>query len=71
MATTREQLQKMLDDIPDDRLGEARFALKLLSLPEDDEPLTDEELESVREGRAASARGEYVTSDELKRRFGW
>ena len=71
MATTREQLRKMLDDIPDDRLDEAGAALTLLSVPEDDEPLTEEELESIREGRAAYARGEYVTNDELKRRLGW
>jgi hypothetical protein len=71
MATTREHLQKILDDLPDDRLDEARLALSLLSVPEDDEPLTDEELESIREGRAAYARGEYVTNDELKRRLGW
>ena len=70
MAMTREQLRKMLDDIPDDRLDEAGFALRLLSVPEDDEPLTDEEMESIREGRAAYARGEYVTNDEMKRRLG-
>lgn len=71
MATTREQLQKLLDQLPDDRLDEARAALALLSVPEDDEPLTDEELESIHEGRIAYARGEYVTNDEMKRRMGW
>jgi len=71
MATTRDQLRKRLDEIPDDRLDEARLALALLNVPDDDEPLTDEDLESIREGRAAYARGEYVTNDELKRRLGW
>jgi hypothetical protein len=65
MSATREQLRKMLDEIPDDRLDEARFALMLLSLPEDDEPLTEEELESIREGRAAYARGEAIPDEEL------
>jgi hypothetical protein len=66
MATTREQLQKMVDEIPEDRLDEARFALMLLSLPEDDEPLTDEEVESIREGRAAYFRGEAVPDETLR-----
>ncbi|MFN8633569.1 MAG: hypothetical protein U0893_06905 [Chloroflexota bacterium] len=71
MATTREELHKLLDELADDRLDEARMALALLNVPEVDEPLTEEELESIREGRAAYARGEYVTNDELKRRMGW
>lgn len=66
MATTRDQLRKMLDDIPDDRLDEAGAALTLLSVPEDDEPLTDEELESIREGRVAYARGEAIPDEELR-----
>jgi hypothetical protein len=66
MATTREQLQRMVDDLPDDRLDEARFALTLLSVPEDDEPLTDDELESIREGRAAYFRGEAIPDEELR-----
>jgi hypothetical protein len=70
VATTREQLRKLLDELPDDRLDEAGTALRLLSVPEDDEPLTDEELESIREARAAYYRGEYTTNDDLKRRLG-
>lgn len=66
MATTREHLRKMLDELPDDRLDEARLALSVLNVPEDDEPLTDEELESIREGRAAYARGEAVPDEELR-----
>lgn len=60
----------MLDNLPEDRLDEAQAALTLLSVPEHDEPLTDEERESIREERAAHARGEYATSDELKHRLG-
>ena len=56
----------MLDEIPDDRLDEAGAALMLLSVPEDDEALTDEELESIREGRAAYARGEAIPDEELR-----
>jgi len=71
MATTREDLRRLLDALPDDRLDEARAALTLLTVPEDDEPLTDEELASIEEGRAAYARGDYITNDELKARMGW
>ena len=70
MATTREQLRKLLDQLPDDRLDEAGAALALLNVPEDDEPLTDEELESIREGRIAYARGESIPHDEAMRRLG-
>jgi hypothetical protein len=66
MATTREQLRKMLDELPDDRLEEARMALTLLNVPEDDEPLTEEELESIREGRIAYIRGETIPDEELR-----
>src|SRR5688572_26443846 len=47
MATTRDQLRKLLDELPDDRLDEARLALALLNVPDDDEPITAEELEAI------------------------
>jgi hypothetical protein len=71
MAITRERLHELLDDLPEHRLEEAASALALLSVPEDDEPLTDEELESIREGRAAYARGETISDNELARKMGW
>lgn len=71
MVTTREDLQRLLDALPDDRLDEARAVLTLLAVPEDDEPLTDDELVSIREARAAYARGEFSTNDDLKVRMGW
>lgn len=66
MATTRAELRRLLDELPDDRLDDARAALALLSAPEDDEPLTDDELASIREGRAAYARGEAIPDEELR-----
>lgn len=62
MTTTREQFHAMVDA--------ARHALWTLTIPEDDEPVTDEDREAIRAGREAYARGEYVTNDELKRRLG-
>lgn len=53
MAITREHLHRLLEEVPDDRLQEAASVLTLLSVAEDDEPLADDELESIREGLAA------------------
>ena len=70
MATTREQLRKKLDDIPDDRLDEAWFALSLLSVPDDDEPVTDEDLEAITRGREAYRRGETISDEVVRRELG-
>jgi hypothetical protein len=79
MSITRERLHELLDDVPDDRLADVEAAIvdaaapyrPIEDAPEDDEPLTDEDLEAIHEGREAYARGEYITDDELKRRMGW
>jgi len=79
MAITREQARELLDAVPDDRLSEAAAALEpladpmlvvLLNAPEDDEPLTDEDRAAIAEGKADIARGDVVSADEMKRRFG-
>jgi predicted transcriptional regulator len=36
----------------------------------DDEPLSDEDLSAIREGRKAIARGDFVTLEELKKDLG-
>jgi hypothetical protein len=79
MAMTRQQLHELLDDVPDDRLADVEAAIvdaaapyrPIEEAPEDDEPVTAEDLQAIREGREAYARGEYITDDELKRRMGW
>jgi hypothetical protein len=70
MATTREQLRKMLDELPDDRLDEARMALALLNVPEDDEPTTAEDLEAIARGREAYRRGETIPDEVVRRELG-
>lgn len=70
MATTRERLRKMLDDLPDDRLDEALAALTLVSVPEDDEPVTAEDLEAVVRGRDAYRRGETISGEAVRRELG-
>lgn len=70
----RDDLHTVLDSIPEDRLAAAREALAaladpvlvaLLGAPEDDEPLTEEDIQAIAEGRAEHERGELVLLDAL------
>jgi len=65
----RDELRALVDAIPDDRLPAARDALKqltdpvllaFLNAPDDDEPLTDEDLAAIEAGRADIAAGRTV-----------
>jgi hypothetical protein len=69
----RDDLHTLLDSIPEDRLAAAREALAaladpvllaLLSAPEDDEPLTDEDLAAIAEGEEDQRLGRTITLDE-------
>ncbi len=69
----RDDLHTLLDAIPEDRLADIREALTrladpvllaLLTAPEDDEPVTAEDLAALAEARAARERGETVPLDE-------
>jgi len=69
----RDELHTILDSIPEDRLAAAREALAaladpvllaLLSASEDDEPLTDEDLQAIAEGEEDQRLGRTITLDE-------
>ena len=78
--TSRESIHQLLDSLPDELLpaAEARLAALrddpflrfMLTAPEDDEPLTPEELALIEEGEAEVARGETISLDEFERRYG-
>ena len=78
MATTRERLHELLDDVPEDRLDDVEAALvdatapyrPFEDVPEDDEPVTAEDLAAIREGRAAYARGESIPHEDAMRQIG-
>ena len=78
MATTRERLHELLDDVPDDRLADIEAALidavgpyrPIEEAPEDDEPVTAEDLEAIREGHEEYLRGETIPHEEAMRRIG-
>jgi hypothetical protein len=70
MPTTREQLHEMVDALPDEQFDAARHALWELSIPEDDEPVTPEDLEAIRLGREEYAQGKTISNAEMKQRLG-
>lgn len=70
MATTRERLHEMLDDLPDDLLDDAARAIRAVSIPFDDEPFTEEDREAIRLGREEYRRGETIPHDQAMREIG-
>ena len=66
----RDELHTILDSIPEDRLDAARDALAaladpvllaLLNAPEDDEPVTEEDLQAIAEGEEDQRLGRTIT----------
>ena len=77
--TTREALYRLVDSIPSAQLDDARKLLEpladpllttLANAPYDDEPETDDERAAVAEAREGYRRGEWVSSDEVRRELG-
>jgi len=77
--TTKESLYRLIDAIPAKDLDTAHRALEpltdpvllaLANAPLDDEPETDEEREAVAEGRAALARGDSMSLEDVRRELG-
>jgi hypothetical protein len=69
----RSDLHTILDSLPEERLAAAQEALAaladpvvlaLLGVPDDDESLTDEDLEAITEGRADQDGGRTVSLEE-------
>ncbi len=69
-ATSRERLRELVDAVPEDRLDDAALALKALAIPEDDEPVTDEDREAIRAGHEEYLRGELIPHDVAMREIG-
>lgn len=79
--TTKEEIHRLVDDLPAGELSAARRYLEylrdlgdpvfraLVQSPYDDEPETDEERSAVEEGKQAMERGDTITSEELQRRL--
>ncbi|HEY8490045.1 MAG TPA: hypothetical protein VIO14_03535 [Dehalococcoidia bacterium] len=66
--TVKEELHRLVDQLPD---PEAEDALEYLRwLLSEEEVLTPEEMDRVKAGEAELARGDSTTLDDLKRRLG-
>ena len=76
---TREALHRLVDELPETVLADAARALSalhapgadpflqfLLSVPEDDEPLTPEDIAAIEEGEAEIARGEGISWEHVR-----
>lgn len=81
-SESREELRRILDQLPEGELRAARRYLEYLrdlgdpvrrafeTAPEDDEPESEEEARAVQEGRDAIERGEVVSDAEVRRQLG-
>ena len=78
--TTRDALHQLLDTLPDELLPEAERRLAalrddpllrfFLTAPEDDEPLTPDEIALIEEAEAEIARGETIPWELVRNELG-
>lgn len=81
--TTREELHRLIDELPEGEwhaaarflaylrdIGSDPFLRALMAAPEDDEPEMPEEEAAMAAARAAVAHGEIVSDEELRRELG-
>ncbi len=76
MTTTKEHLHRLINALPESKLGVAEEALAglfdpmvwaHLTAPDDDEPMTPEEDEGAAEAWQEYLRGDVLSADEAKR----
>jgi hypothetical protein len=75
--TAKEKLRAAVDELSEDDAADMLEYLSrrdplsrlLRNAPVDNEPATPEEQEGVAEARAEIARGEVITSEEIRREF--
>jgi hypothetical protein len=67
----RKKLTKLVHEIPDEELEPVLRYVRVLhafmTAPEDDEPLTDEDIAAIGGGKAEIARGEVISWEQVKR----
>ena len=81
-AETRKALHHLVDELPDDELGDAHLYFdylrsgrdpllkKLILAPYDDEPETEEERQAVAEAWEDVKAGRTIPLEEIEREFG-
>ncbi len=65
--SAKEQLHQLVELLPDEESALAQRFLQFLVDEADGGALSEQDWEEVREGRAAIARGEFTTLEDLKR----
>ena len=60
----------MIDKLPAEQFDAAAHAIWALSVPEDDEPVSDEDREAIRAGREEYRQGKSIPHDEAMRKLG-
>jgi hypothetical protein len=80
-VVTKEDIHKLIDQIPEDTLPDVvryleeiraesdPFLKYLESVPEEDEPVSEEEARAIDEAKAEVARGEVYSLEEIRREF--
>jgi hypothetical protein len=83
MTPEKARLHELVDSLPDETVPAAVGALErllgpgesdpllraLLSAPEDDEPISDEDVAEIEAGRADIKAGRVISGDEARRRI--
>ncbi len=64
---TKTELHQLVDALPDAAANEAALQLRILALPEDDEPTTPEDLAAIAEAEESIAREGTITLAEWRR----
>jgi hypothetical protein len=67
VITAREQLRALVEELPDDLLRDAIYALNHL---EDDEPLSAEEIANLEDSAEDFKHGRVISLEEFKRQQG-
>jgi hypothetical protein len=82
VSTTKEDLRRLVDELPNSELDAARRFLeylrdtddpllkKLLEAPEEDEELADKAVVALAEAEEDFKAGRVITNEKIKREFG-
>ncbi|MEX2303066.1 MAG: hypothetical protein WD733_19140 [Bryobacterales bacterium] len=69
--TTRQEIQKLVEELPDEHVDELRRYVQDLHATEvDEEPLSPDDLASIENGLQDIRAGRFKTLDEYKRERG-
>lgn len=69
VTTAKQRIHQLIDELTEEQARELEISIKLAMIPEDDEPLTDEEIEAIEESRKEIELGETISAEEAKRQL--